>query len=315
MRPHDPQDMITNIAGYKVGDGYGFRFPQFLREITMGNQELEDFLQVSLGACLSGGRGDHWFLFWYGQGANGKSTLAELVYRVMGSYAKKINSSMLMAKKHDSHPTEIAHLQGCRLALASEVDTNARWNESRLKELTGDGVLNARYMYGNDFNFVAGFKMLILGNHRPQLTSIDEAIRRRFKITPFNSDFSNRQDNSLSETLDREGEHVLRWLLDGHLKWYQAGRKLPKCDAIERELEDFLSSQSTVKNWVDECLTITNGDKRTAGRDLFNHFKEWKEGRGEYAGTETNFGTQLKKLIGWQKLGKVYYWAIINRQI
>jgi hypothetical protein len=61
-----------------------------MREITRGDSALVDYLQRALGACLSGAPNDHWLMFWYGAGSNGKNTLGQLVMAVMGDYAKKI---------------------------------------------------------------------------------------------------------------------------------------------------------------------------------------------------------------------------------
>ena len=35
------------------------------------------------------------------------------------------------------------------------------------------------------FEFLPQFKLIIAGNHKPGLRSVDEAIRRRFNLIPF----------------------------------------------------------------------------------------------------------------------------------
>ncbi len=164
-----------------------------MMEITGGDEELIRFLKVALGACLSGAVEDHWLLFWYGVPRAGKNTLGELVEALMGDYARTIPTSTLMSKKFEGHPTEMANLQGIRLATSSELSDGDHWNEARIKQLTGDSTLSARWIGGNFFKFERTFKLLVYGNYRPQLRSADE-VCARLKIVPFNISFLGRED-------------------------------------------------------------------------------------------------------------------------
>jgi putative DNA primase/helicase len=91
---------------------------------------------------------DHWLAFLVGSGRNGKGTLIEkCAARAMGSYTRRIPAEVLLADDRGTrHPTEIANLVGARLAYASEIDEGRRWNESRLKELSGGDKLSGRFM-------------------------------------------------------------------------------------------------------------------------------------------------------------------------
>ena len=84
----------------------------------------------------------------------------------------------------DRHPTELADLRGARLVTANETDEGRRWAESRIKTLTG-GDLRARFMRQDLFEFTPQFKLMIVGNHKPSLRSVNEAARRRFNLIPF----------------------------------------------------------------------------------------------------------------------------------
>lgn len=179
----------------------GERFLSFLDEITLGDRELVEFLQVSLGACLSGAIESHWLLFWIGTGRNGKNTLGDLVMWIMGDYAKKIPATVLMSKDHESHPTEMANLMGCRLAVSSEIEQGAFWQEAKLNELTGDGTISARFMRQDFFEFERTHKHLVFGNNRPRLKTVTDALKARIKIVPFKASFLGREDPELPETL------------------------------------------------------------------------------------------------------------------
>jgi putative DNA primase/helicase len=306
-RPHDQADMITKCttaAPNAGGDGVVFR--KFMMEITDGDEELIQFLQVSLGACLSGALEDHWMLFWIGEGRNGKNTLGDLVEELLGDYALKIPASTLMAKAFEGHSAEIAQLQGARIAMSSEINDGDFWHESRIKELSGDANIRARFMRENFFTFRRTHKHLVYGNHRPQLRSVGNAIRSRIKIVPFKVQFTGeREDKSLPGRLRGEMGYVLQWLIDGHSKWLAAGKKLPKCAAVEAESADYFASQSTPEMWLAERCEILTEDVRQSrllpgSSDLYRDYSEWKKARGEQPISQTRWAQGVMR--GFEKV-------------
>jgi P4 family phage/plasmid primase-like protien len=319
LRAHEPADLITSFAPVAPQQGDPVVFTRFLREITCDDDELARFLQVSLGACLSGAVESHWMLFWIGAGRNGKSTLAEIVAYIMGDYARKVPASVLLAQKHESHPTEIANLQGCRLALSSEIDAGAHWAESRIAELTGDETLSARYMRGDFFTFRRTHKHLVLANHRPQLRNASPAIRARMKMVPFKASFIGREDHALPAKLRAEAGQILAWLIAGHKEWVALGRKLPPCAAVDAEVEDYFSVQSTVEHWLDERVQRVPDDGRggrgwpTAG-DLYNGYTTWKKDRGEQPVSLTRFGETMRgQFKAFKSGGQIRYVGALLR--
>ena len=59
----------------------------FLDRVTDGNVELQGFLQRFFGYCLTGETSEHCFVFAYGTGANGKSTLVNTIAKIFADYA------------------------------------------------------------------------------------------------------------------------------------------------------------------------------------------------------------------------------------
>jgi putative DNA primase/helicase len=278
-------------------------FIGFLGDITCGDRGLAIYLQQALGALLSGASEDHWLQFWYGTGRNGKSTLGEIVTRVMGDYAKKIPAQTLLHDRHGNrHPTEIANLAGVRLALSSEVSEGDFWDETRIKELTGDAMLSARYMRQDFFQFPRTHKHIIYGNHRPLLRVVDPAIAARLHVVPFNASFTAEQGNldlQMGAKLWEEAGAILQWLIDGHAAWRDTG-KLRPCAAVEAATKDYFESQSTLDMWVTECCEFVPNDERPLillhrASELYTNYKAWKEERGEHPLSTTRWGEQMRR--------------------
>jgi putative DNA primase/helicase len=312
MRQHSPDDLLTKITAVAPTTEGGARFLVFLSEITGGDDELVKFHKVSLGACLSGAVESHWLLFWSGLGRNGKNTLGDAVMFAMGGYALQIATSTLMDAKHEAHPTELAQLQGVRLAIASEVTQGSYWNESRINSLTGDALISARFMRQDYFTFPRTHKHLIYGNHRPQLRNATDAVKARLKIVPFKQSFVGREDPLLPQTLKQEAGFILQWLIEGHAEWLRLGRRLPQCQAVEDEVAAYFADQSTVESWVAErCECITTDGRLDSdlprAMEMYRDYQNWKQDMGEVPLSMTKWGLTMSRLFEKVKYQSVRY--------
>ena len=138
---------------------------------------------------LTGGTSEDVLPYFFGVGSNGKSSFAEALAAALGDYAIVFAPEVLMEAKGERHPTELAQFMGVRLALCSEPSSSATWNDSRVKSLTGDATISARFMRGDNFTFRRTHKTIVVGNHMPKLNSVTQAIRRRIQMVPFRAVF------------------------------------------------------------------------------------------------------------------------------
>ena len=82
-----------------------------------------------------------------------------------------------IATSGERHPTDLAKLRGARLVVAQETQKGRRWDETKIKALTGGDKITARFMRQDFFDFDPTFKLFIAGNHKPRLHTVDEAMR------------------------------------------------------------------------------------------------------------------------------------------
>ena len=149
----------------------------FLDRITAGSTELQRFLQRYCGYATTGITSEHKFVFAYGTGANGKSTFIDTIAAIFGDYATIADMGTFIATSTERHPTDLAKLRGARLVVAQETQKGRRWDETKIKALTGGDKITARFMRQDFFDFDRTFKLFIVGNHKPRLHTIDEAMR------------------------------------------------------------------------------------------------------------------------------------------
>jgi P4 family phage/plasmid primase-like protien len=293
-RPPDRADYITKQAGTWVAQT-GTPHPLwtgFLDRVTNADEHLIGFLQRLAGYCLTGLTREHMLAFLYGPGANGKGVFVNTTARIMGAYAISAPMEMFLASKLDRHPTEIARLKGARLVVAQETTKGRRWDETKLKNLTSSDPLSGHFMRQDYFDFYPTHKLLITGNHKPSLSSINEAIRRRLLLVPFTVEIPpEERDPDFAAKLVPEHPAILRWMVDGCLEWQRDGLNVPGC--VREASDAYFADQDTLQQWIDDWIDARDPRAFTPTRQLFGSWKGWAEQRNMQAGTERAFAQSL----------------------
>jgi putative DNA primase/helicase len=292
-RPSDPKDYITKIAGTTIAKP-GTPHPlwdDFLRRVTNNNSELTGFLRRFLGYCMTGETREHVLLFLYGTGANGKGVFLNTVVNIFGDYAVIAPMDLFMASKHERHPTEIAKLRGARLVVAQETEKGRHWDAVKIKMLTSEDKLTGRFMRQNFFDFKPTHKLIISGNHKPSLRTVDEGMRRRLLIVPFTVTIPvEERDPHLAEKLKPEYPAILRWMADGALEWFSDGLGVP--DVVRNASDEYFDEQDTLGLFL-ETWAVRDVDAFTPTAKLFETWKLWCEKGNHYVGTERAFSEDL----------------------
>jgi putative DNA primase/helicase len=278
-RPPNPADYITKKSGCPAAPP-GTPHPvwtQFLERIAP-DPELRAFLQRYIGYCCTGVTTEHKFVFAYGTGANGKSTFTNTILGIFGDYATIADVGTFIASNTERHPTDLAKLHGYRLVIAQETEKGRRWDEPKIKSMTGGDKMTARFMRQDFFDFVPKFKLWIVGNHKPRLDNVDEAMRRRMLLIPFLVQIPpEERDPNLAEKLKAEWPAILRWALDGCLEWQRIGLAPPKI--VTEATDAYFNDQDTIKEWLEDCTQDGGPYAFTATGQLFASWKTWCDQR------------------------------------
>jgi len=291
MRAAKREDYCTKITTVVPGGNCPMWF-EFLARITDRNEALQYFIQRMCGYALTGITREHTLFFLYGTGANGKSVFINTISGVMGGYARTAPIETFIASVSERHPTDLAGLQGARLITAVETEDGRRWAESKLKTLTGGDRIAARFMRQDFFEFTPQFKLLIAGNHKPGLRSVDEAMRRRLKLLPFTVTIpAPERDFELADKLRAEWGGILEWMIEGCLSWQRKGLNAP--EVVTRATEEYLASEDILARWIEDCC-VTKLTFWTATAALFKSWRDWCDRNEEYSCSQRRFSEQLE---------------------
>jgi putative DNA primase/helicase len=291
LKPHDPRAYMTKITA--VGPrGVCPRFLTFLDRIAGGDAELVAYLRRVLGYSLTGLTREHALFFGFGTGANGKSVLMATVAGILGDYHKTAAIETFTATNVDRIPNDIAGLRGARLVTATETEEGRRWAETKVKQLTGGEKISARFMRAEWFEYLPAFKLLIAGNHKPGLRSVDEAIRRRFHLIPFAVTIpTEERDPDLAEKLKAEWPGILAWMIEGCLEWQTEGLRAP--EAVRSATDAYLEGEDAFSTWIDDRCERDPNAWETATA-LFASWTSWATSAGEFVGSSRRFAQALE---------------------
>jgi putative DNA primase/helicase len=290
LRPGDPAEMITRSVVAVPGDSCPIWFAT-ISAIFRDDQEVIKFAQRLAGYCLTAKVIEEVLLFLWGLGGNGKGTFLETLLYCIGDYGTTIPVTTLIETKHHDHPTEIAKLHGMRLAVASETDNNTRWNTARLKLLSGGDKLTGRFMRADFFEFEPTHKTFISGNHKPSFGRVDDAIRRRLILWPFEAKFP-KPDKKLKEKLKAEAPGILAWMIQGCLEWQRVGLDPPY--SMVAATKAYLDEADDVSRFIDECCVLDASARRTT-KELYRPWVEWCKDAGLHPGSSKAFTERLKE--------------------
>jgi putative DNA primase/helicase len=313
MRQHRPDDHMTRRSAVAPG-GECPSWHAFLNRVTDGDTTLQRFLQRKAGYALTGSTREHALFFAYGTGANGKSVYVNTIAGIMGDYHKTAPIETFTASNTDRHPTDLAGLRGARLVTAIETEEGRRWAESRIKSLTGGDRIAARFMRQDFFEFTPQFKLLIAGNHKPGLRSVDEAVRRRFNLIPFGVTIPpEERDDQLADRLSDEWPGILQWMIDGCINWQERGLAAP--EAVTAATAAYLEAEDGIAAWIEDAAA-RDPNAWESTTDLYASFRTWAEKAGEHTGSLKRFGERLESRgISFQrrKYGRGYLGLRLNQ--
>lgn len=271
-------DYITKVTAVAPG-GECPTWQFFLDRITAGDKELQQFLQRMCGYALTGTTKEDALFFGHGGGKNGKSVFVKTISGILNDYHTSAPMDMFTVTRFERHSAELADLRGARLVTAVETEEGKRWNEAKIKALTGGDSVKANFMRQDPFKYVPQFKLLMVGNHRPGLSSVDIAIRRRMNLIPFTVTIpESERDMDLPDKLKNEWPGILSWMVAGCLEWQRNGLRPPA--AVSAATNEYLDAEDTLQSWISECCDTLPMFYETSAA-LWGSWKSWSERSGE----------------------------------
>jgi putative DNA primase/helicase len=316
FKANDPDDLCTKQSDVEYNPRAECpTWESFLDKILGSNLALIGFIQRAIGYAMTGLTKEQSLFILHGNGGNGKSTLIDVLMRLLGEYAINTPASTLLAKKSDAPTYDVARLKGVRFVAASETNEQDKMAESTVKSLTGDKTVTARLLYGNPFSFNPLCKIFLATNNKPIIQGKDFGIWRRVKLIPFNVTIPEEEkDLELYDKLLAELPGILNWAIQGCLAWQQEGLNPPA--EVLQATQKYQNEMDSFSRFLDDECILAPSATCTA-KEIYARYCQWCDDNGEEnPDSQKRFGTALlkKKGIDKYKSGVYYYSGIRPRK-
>ncbi|MDQ3571705.1 MAG: phage/plasmid primase, P4 family [Actinomycetota bacterium] len=296
LRDHRREDRLTKLAPVTFEpDAEGAEWDAFLEHLTGGDPELGAFLQRAAGYTLTGDTSEERLFFCHGPAATGKTTYTEALKGMLGDYGSMTDFETFLARRGDAGVrNDIARLVGSRLVLGVEVEEGRKLAEGLIKQLTGGDTIAARHLYRDFFEFTPQFKLWLAANHRPRVSSEDDAIWRRILQVPFTEVVAPAdRDPELKKRLNSDAGRsaILAWAVEGCLAWQRNGLGVP--ERVSAYTEEYRQENDPLAEWLeDRCVREPSAFATSA--ELYKSYEEWAQDTGvRHPITSTALGKAL----------------------
>ena len=280
FRAFDPADLMTKIMSTNYNPTA--ECPVFLQvlENAFDNPEMRRFLIRYFGYCLLGICTEKSFVLLHGEGDNGKTDIMETIAAILGSYAECCEWDTFSKARSGSIRNDIACLHGARFVYCDEGDRDMEVAEGKLKAMSGDGSMKARFLNKENFTFRIRFKMMLATNKRPKMSVDDPALRSRVKDVHMEKSFrpgNPKRIPGLKAKLWAEREGIAALLVQGALEFLAGGLNPP--EEVKMNTDAYFKQQNPLEEFVDDHCDRTPGTF-VSRLDFLRAFNSWASQNG-----------------------------------
>lgn len=267
LDPHKREDMIAKLAAVEYDpEADAPEFRKFLERIIPA-EPVRQYVQRYLGYGMTALTSEQVFVILHGEGANGKSTLVDLVARLLGDYATTVPISTLVGedrRKGAEATPDLARLPGARFVRAAEPKEGVGFDESLIKQLTSGEPILVRRLHADFVEIYPTFKLAVSANRKPVIKGNDDGIWRRVNLVPFEVQIpEGERDKQLPGRLwANERAGIFNWLIEGLLDYLDRGRLDPP-DVVQAATQEYRDESDLVGSFARAALEVTREPKDT----------------------------------------------------
>ena len=256
-------------------------FDMFLSQVFESGDTVQ-FVQEWFGYTLYSGHKANSLLIGVGSGANGKSTLFDVLAQLVGL----ANVASVPLSNFNSE-FGLEPLIGMKLNLATESDADA-FKTGKLKALTAGEAISVNRKNKPEITMILPTKFVFLVNELPILSDSSLGFERRLLILPFNQTFTpDEQDKDLSKKLTAELQGILNWTMAGLQRLMDNNFQFTRSRAMEQAKESYFGIGNPVERFIKEKV-IKEPNNKIESTEFMNAYRLWMIGKGyPYKGTDS----------------------------
>jgi len=281
--PHLPTQNFTYVLPVEYHPNADqMMWKEFLHQATDRNDELDEYIRLTVGYSLTGYTREECLFYLYGPTRSGKGTFTETLLHMMGREPLAVEAdftTFTRRRDQDAQNFDLAELKPCRIVFASESNKYQTLNPARIKAMTGGNDVRCAFKHRDHFSYRPQFKIWLSSNEHVNADVDDEATWYRVKVITFPNSFAGREDKTLKGRLRQPAtlQGVLAWCIEGAKAWYSTNaRGLPTPTTVAAATQRARDEADYVQQWLEECVRKTNNSTdRIPNSVLYHSYKEW----------------------------------------
>lgn len=300
FNPFSPEYIITNMIPWDWNPHAYFELTdKILNNISVHDKAVRHLLEEMIGSCfyrsnaLAGGKA---FIL-TGTGANGKSTLLDMVKRLLGT----VNVSVLDMKKLSNSRFSPAMMAGKIANIGDDISDEFIADSSDFKKIVTGQTITAEFKGQDEFSFEPYCKLLFSANSIPRIGKGRDsgAILRRLVIVPFNAKFSADSPDYMpfigDELKCQESmEYLIQLGLQG-LKRVLESRQYTTNEAMLEELQEYEESNNPIIGFFREAENDEVKIEDEVTSVVYRQYNEWCLSNSLQPLSNGEFSKQVKK--------------------
>jgi P4 family phage/plasmid primase-like protien len=285
--------------------------------------DLREYVLRLISSCLEGTNREQCYYIFTGGGGNGKSKLMDLCRLTFGDYWSSLPTTVLTRKRPDSGAAnpEIMAIKYRRFITMQEPDEKEPLNTSRMKQFSGEDIIEARGLFQDQEKFKVTGKLFMMCNKLPPIYSMDGGTWRRIRVIPFESKFVMPDDEDykakkanvylrdpeLDAKLMAWREVFLSWMVDIYEKFYIPTGLEPVPDIVKKTAMEYKESYDSYAKFRNDRIRKVAGEQ-TEFKHIQRAYSQWLSD-SRRSGSRMNpkeLQTRLNDEFGEPSDGKTY---------
>lgn len=299
---HSPDHLATIQLSANL-QGQSFETPtfdHFMNTFTGGNKDNKQLLMEFMGLTLSNVFGYRFkqMLFLLGSGNSGKTTLRNLITKILG--LNNICSSSLNQLEQRFGTSNIFNK---RLIGSADMDSARIKELSIAKSISGGDVIDIEFKNRGAFSYVYKGVAWFCCNQLPEISyKHQEEVYDRMIIFPCNNVIpKNQQDKHLVDKLYEERTGIIIKCLKALKQAVKRGYKFTQPNTCNEARNQYMTENNPVALFMQECVTKRPNkdviqDKCTT-KKFYDVFKAWCNTYGFFAMNIIQFRKMLAKYL------------------
>lgn len=302
FRKAEPSDLVFGSNGYKYHPS-SKEDRQLIKKTIKDmflTEELYIYFMSIISLRLVRINEKEEFYFMIGDASNGKGLVTSLIQNMFGRYSQVLDSSSFYKNKHGVHSEAaspaLASTKDSNIVFVNELDRDTKLTADQIKKLSGNDMIKTRFLRQDFFEFIPGYSLFFVSNHKPDIDGDDCGIQRRLKLIPFNITFKDDPKLPNERKINRKLKQIFKdkryscALFDILVKFYKKcvdiNFEIPVPEEVLVNSDKYLDENDPVKQFITNCIDITRNENDRINSSVLNDlFKTYNNGsRGYTAG-------------------------------